>query len=62
MTKKIPGSSRPIPLTSALIVLGCCAIIVIALCVPVVRAQLILSSLPGPIAIAAALSKPRRRK
>ena len=56
MTKKITGSRRrPIPLTSALIVLGCCAIIVIALCVPVVRAQLILSSLPGPIAIVAAL-------
>jgi hypothetical protein len=56
------NTRRPALLASVLVTVCCCAIVVIALCVPVVRAQLILSALPGPIAVVAAWSKPPRRR
>jgi hypothetical protein len=62
MAKKSSDSKRrPAVIASILVTVCCCTIIVIALCVPLARAQLILSALPAPIAIAAAWSRPRRR-
>src|ERR1700733_9379332 len=45
---------RPSPFVLALVVAGCRAVVVIGLCAPVARAELILPVLPGLIALAAA--------
>src|SRR3984885_12480723 len=45
---------RPSPFVLALMVAGCLAVVVIGLCAPVARAELILPVLPGLIALAAA--------
>ena len=45
---------RPPSFALALFVAGCCAIVVIGLCAPVPRAELISSALPGLLALAVA--------
>jgi hypothetical protein len=55
MEKKPAGDGRRhSPFALALVVAGCCAIIVIGLCAPVPRAELISSALPGLLALAVA--------
>jgi hypothetical protein len=55
MAKKRSGDERRrSPFALALIVAGCLAIIVIGLCAPVARAELISSSLPGLLVLASA--------
>lgn len=53
-TKHTVHERRPSPFVLALIVAGCLAVVVIGLCAPVARAELILPILPGLIALAAA--------
>jgi drug/metabolite transporter (DMT)-like permease len=60
--KRTVGEQRPGPLAPALIAAGCFTVIAIALWAPVARAQLILSTLPALIAIAATWFRPRRRQ
>jgi uncharacterized OsmC-like protein len=60
--KRTAGEQQPGPLALALIAAGCCLGVMIALWAPVARAQLMLSALPAPIAIAATWSGPGRRR
>jgi hypothetical protein len=53
-TKHTGHERRPSPFVLALVVAGCLAVVVIGLCAPVARAELILPVLPGLIALAAA--------
>jgi hypothetical protein len=53
-TKHNGHERRPSPFVLALVVAGCLAVVVIGLCAPVARAELILPVLPGLIALAAA--------
>jgi Flp pilus assembly protein TadB len=62
MEKKCTVGERRLDLlVAALVAVACCAIVVIALWVPVARAQLILSGLPGVITVVTARSRRRRQ-
>jgi Flp pilus assembly protein TadB len=63
MEKKCTVGERRLDLfVAALVAVACCAIAVIVLWAPVVRAQLILSGLPGVITVVTARSRLRRQK
>lgn len=62
MAKKPLHSERRVrSFTLALVAAGCCGLVVIALFAPIARAQLILSALPGMVAIAAVWFRPRHK-
>jgi hypothetical protein len=60
--KRTGGEQQPSPLTSVLAAACCSVLVIIALWAPFVRAQLILSTLPGLSLLAAAWFRKGRRK
>jgi hypothetical protein len=63
MEKKCTGSEQRLDLlVVALAVVGCCGVVLISLCVPAARAQLIMSGLPGVMAMVTARFTSQRQK